>query len=136
MQKRVDVEGYGPWSVKDGAEHVQPPTSVLEQMVAERVHLDRVRIGQRPPSGILPGTHRSGKLNSDQIDDLRRRVAEVVNAWSRGGGLLVMRPLLLHASSRAKKPGHRRVIHMEFAGCELAGGLQWRGYVGMSERRD
>ncbi len=41
------------------------------------------------------------------------------------GGLVVMRPLLLHASSPAKSPGHRRVVHIEYAAAELADGLKW-----------
>ncbi len=41
------------------------------------------------------------------------------------GGLVVMRPLLLHASSPAKSPAHRRVIHVEYAATDLSGGLEW-----------
>lgn len=36
-----------------------------------------------------------------------------------------MRPLLLHASSPAASPGHRRVLHVEYAAAGLPGGLQW-----------
>jgi hypothetical protein len=36
-----------------------------------------------------------------------------------------MRPLLLHASSPAADPRHRRVIHLEFAAEPLPGGLEW-----------
>ena len=36
-----------------------------------------------------------------------------------------MRPLLLHASSPSKVPGHRRVIHLDFASSPLPGGLYW-----------
>jgi ectoine hydroxylase-related dioxygenase (phytanoyl-CoA dioxygenase family) len=123
VRERIDVEGYGPWSVKDGVDHVQPPTSVLEQMVAVRVHLDECG-SDNGPLRVLPGTHRFGKLSPGQIEELRSQAQEVECLVPRGG-LLVMRPLLLHASSRAKNPGHRRVIHIEFAACELAGGLRW-----------
>ncbi len=36
-----------------------------------------------------------------------------------------MRPLLLHASSEVSVPTHRRVIHLEYATCPLADGLEW-----------
>jgi hypothetical protein len=36
-----------------------------------------------------------------------------------------MRPLLLHASASGTGPGHRRVIHLEYAVEELPGGLEW-----------
>jgi hypothetical protein len=41
------------------------------------------------------------------------------------GGLLVMRPLLLHASSPAAHPTHRRVIHLEFGPSQLPHGVAW-----------
>jgi hypothetical protein len=41
------------------------------------------------------------------------------------GGVLLMRPLLLHASSASQVPRHRRVLHIEWAAQELPGGLQW-----------
>lgn len=40
VQRQMDVPGFGPWSVKDGIVHVQPPEEVLNAMVAIRVHLD------------------------------------------------------------------------------------------------
>ena len=45
------------------------------------------------------------------------------------GGILAFRPLLLHASSPARQPRHRRVVHLEFAAVELAGGLEWHERV-------
>ncbi len=36
-----------------------------------------------------------------------------------------MRPLLLHASASGTNPGHRRVIHLEYAAVSLPGGLEW-----------
>jgi hypothetical protein len=38
-----------------------------------------------------------------------------------------MRPLLLHASASARVPGHRRVIHLEYAAESLPDGLEWYG---------
>ncbi len=123
VRARRDVEGYGPWSSKAGIPHVQPPISVLERMVALRVHLDDCG-PDNGPLRVLPGSHRAGLLRASEIDGWRQRVAEVSCIVMRGG-LVVMRPLLLHASSPAKSPGHRRVVHIEYAAAELADGLKW-----------
>ncbi len=123
VRARRDVAGYGPWSSKAGVPHVQPPIPVLERMVAVRVHLDDC-CDDNGPVRVLPGSHRAGLLRAAEIEAWRRRVAEVSCIVPRGG-LLVMRPLLLHASSAAKSPVHRRVIHIEYAATELTGGLEW-----------
>jgi ectoine hydroxylase-related dioxygenase (phytanoyl-CoA dioxygenase family) len=124
VRSRRDVPAYGPWSTKAGIAHVQPPVAVLERMVAVRVHLDRCGPDDGPLR-VIPGSHRAGRLGPGEIEELRARVKEVVCEAERGG-LLAIRPLLLHASSPARAPGHRRVIHIEYAAAELAGGLEWR----------
>ena len=45
-----------------------------------------------------------------------------------------MRPLLLHASSIAIVPTHRRVIHLEYASQSLADGLEWYCSAATQER--
>ena len=123
VRARRDVPAYGPWSTKSGIPHVQPPPEVLERMVAVRVHLDPCGPADGPLR-VLPGSHRSGRLGPGEIEEWRSRVGEVACVVPRGG-LLVMCPLLLHASSPAHTPDHRRVIHIEYAAVELAGGLEW-----------
>jgi hypothetical protein len=51
--------------------------------------------------------------------------------WTDKAGVphVAFRPLLLHASAPARAPGHRRVLHIEFASCELAPPLEWRWRV-------
>jgi ectoine hydroxylase-related dioxygenase (phytanoyl-CoA dioxygenase family) len=124
VAQRTDVPGYGPWSEKAGVVHVQPPVEVLESMLAVRFHLDPSG-SNSGPLRVVPGSHRIGKLRDAEIPSWRSRIAEQACLVPRGGALL-MRPLLLHASSPAREPTHRRVIHIEFAGCHLAPGLEWR----------
>lgn len=122
VRSRMDVKGFGPWSVKAGVVHVQPPAAVLDKMLAVRVHLDDC--GQENGAlRVIPGSHRFGRLTADQIQT--RSAAAFASCPVRRGGVLLMRPLLLHASSAAISPSHRRVIHIDFAGCELPGGLEW-----------
>lgn len=110
--------------MKDGVHHVQAPPDVLETMLTVRIHLDDCGL-ENGPLRVLPGTHRYGWLNADDIQRLRGEVEEASCAIALGGAIL-MRPLLLHASSKAMKPQHRRVLHLEFAASALPGGLEWQ----------
>lgn len=126
VAERHDVAGFGPWSVKAGVPHVEPPTNVLERMVTVRVALDAAdedNGGLR----VLPGSHRLGVLSPQQLHDLDASAA-VTPDVPRGGALL-MRPLLLHASSQARQATHRRVIHLEFAAESLPSPLDWHDRV-------
>ena len=123
VQERLDVEGFGPWTTKRGVTSVQPPASVLESMLTVRVHLDECG-HDNGPVRVIPGSHRHGRLKPDQIDDLVATEQPSVCS-AELGGVLVMRPLLLHASSPAGAPSHRRVVHLDFAFANLPGGLRW-----------
>lgn len=126
VRERRDVAGFGPWTEKAGVPHVQPPVEVLERMVAVRLHLDDCT-ERNGPVRVLPGSHRRGRLTSAEVALVRETVPEVVCTVPRGG-VLVFHSLLLHASSPAVEPVHRRVVHVEYVGAEwrtLPGGLDW-----------
>jgi len=124
LAKRHDIPGFGPWSVKAGVVHVQPPVEILERMVNVRLHLDPCG-ADNGPVRVLPGSHGTGKLSADAIGRLHGEIESVSCVVPRDG-LLVMRPLLLHASSPATIPGHRRVVHLEFVTGALPDPLAWR----------
>jgi ectoine hydroxylase-related dioxygenase (phytanoyl-CoA dioxygenase family) len=122
VQQRVDTPGFGPWSQKAGLFHVQPPIDVLQRMLTMRVHLDDCS-RSNGPLRVIPGSHRR-ILNSEELARLveeSREVSCVVPA----GGVLVMRPLIVHASSPALNVGRRRVIHLEYSTGSLPGNLRW-----------
>ena len=127
VREKRSVPGWGPWSVKAGVVHVQPPPEVLACMLTIRLHLDHCG-AENGPLRVLPGTHTLGRLSPAQIADLRQHIPETVCAVGVGGALL-MRPLLLHASSDADEPGHRRVVHLEFAEGKLPHGLEWNEQI-------
>ena len=123
VKEKSEVAEFGPWSTKDGVAHVQPPASVLERMITLRVHLDPCD-ETNGPLQVLAGSHRSGKLSAEQIAVWRQNITATICVVPVGGAV-VMRPLILHASSPSQAPTHRRVIHLEFAAAPLPGGLAW-----------
>lgn len=120
---RVEVPGFGPWSVKNGIPHVQPPAEVLAGMLTVRLHLDDADEGNGALR-VLAGSHLEGRLDTAAIEAWRARGPEVVCVAAAGDALL-MRPLLLHASGRSTEARHRRVLHLEYAAVPLPGGLRW-----------
>lgn len=113
VAEKHELDGWGPWSTKAGIHHVQPPAAVLERMLAVRLHLDDCG-PDNGPLRVLPGTHRRGKIPRAEIQRLRGELDEAVCLAAKGDAVL-MRPLLLHASSPAHAASHRRVVHIEYA---------------------
>lgn len=122
VEAKIEAEGFGPWSEKAGALHVQPPAAILAAMLTLRLHLDACD-AQNGALRVIPGSHRLGKVDSAQIAQLTGENETTVPVAS--GGAMLMRPLLLHASSPSNRAAHRRVIHLEFAAADLPGGLRW-----------
>lgn len=120
---RRHVPGFGPWSKKSGVDHVQPPVDVLERMLTVRLHLDDCG-PENGPLRVLPGSHSRGVLAPAALEQMLQE-GTPIPCHVPAAGAVLMRPLLLHASSTATHPGHRRVIHLEFASGPLPGGLEW-----------
>jgi ectoine hydroxylase-related dioxygenase (phytanoyl-CoA dioxygenase family) len=123
VRERRDVPGFKLWTLKANVVHVQPPDGVLEQMLTVRLHLDDSD-EMNGPLRVISGSHRAGIIPEDEIGKWIQLHASTTCIVPRGGALL-MRPLLLHASSRATHPVHRRVLHLEYAAQTLPGGLVW-----------
>jgi hypothetical protein len=125
VRVRRDVPGFGPWTLKGGVPHAIAPADLLARMVTIRLHLDDCGPSSGPMR-VLPGSHADGKLNPTAIATRTARAhIDAVDCLVPAGGIVVMRPLLLHASASGTGPGHRRVIHLEYAAEPLPGGLEW-----------
>jgi ectoine hydroxylase-related dioxygenase (phytanoyl-CoA dioxygenase family) len=122
LRERREAPGWGPWSTKDGVNYAHAPASALEQVLALRLHLDD-SVAENGPLRVLPGTHTLGVLSDEALHDLSTQIAAVDCLVPRGG-VLAMRPLVVHASSKSQSPRSRRVLHLEYAASvEIADGL-------------
>ena len=126
VRERKDCHGFGPWTVKAGIVHVQPPAEIMAGILAIRLHLDESGL-DNGPLRMISGSHRQGRLSATEIT--RRVKSDSVICTVPKGGAILMRPLLLHASSACEAPKSRRVIHLEFAATELPGGLDWHDKI-------
>jgi ectoine hydroxylase-related dioxygenase (phytanoyl-CoA dioxygenase family) len=122
LLERREIPGWGPWSVKDGVNYAHAPATALSQVLALRVHLDD-STDENGPLRVLPDTHTLGVLTDESLHDLSTRIA-AIDCLVPQGGVLAMRPLIVHASSKSQTHAPRRVLHIEYASsASVADGL-------------
>ncbi|NOW45415.1 ectoine hydroxylase-related dioxygenase (phytanoyl-CoA dioxygenase family) [Novosphingobium sp. SG751A] len=125
VKERVEVDGFGPWSVKAGLHHVAPPFDVLARMVTLRVHLDDVP-ATNAPLLIAPGSHRHGRVPVDAVEGVVAR-CDTMACLASAGDVWAYATPILHASEAASRPARRRVLQVDFSADALPGGLEWLG---------
>lgn len=113
LRERRDLIGWGPWSVKEGVVYAHAPARALERLLSLRVHLDD-STENNGPLRVLPGTHTRGVLTDSDIERLSSEIRPV-NCVVNSGGVVAMRPLIVHASSKSTSDMPRRVLHIEYA---------------------
>jgi ectoine hydroxylase-related dioxygenase (phytanoyl-CoA dioxygenase family) len=104
---------WGPWSKKAGILYAHAPDWALARILALRIHLD-ASTRENGPLRVIPGSHAFGVLSDSEVFRIARRQEQVECLIPRGG-MLAMRPLLIHASSKALADQQRRVLHIEYA---------------------
>ena len=104
---------WGPWSKKDGVHYAHAPSWALSRVLALRLHLD-ASTNENGPLRVIPDSHAVGVLTDDEVFTVARKQEPVVCLVPRGG-VLAMRPLLIHSSSKARADAPRRVLHIEYA---------------------
>jgi ectoine hydroxylase-related dioxygenase (phytanoyl-CoA dioxygenase family) len=123
LESRNDSTEWGPWSMKAGILYAHAPAWALSRVLALRLHLD-ASTSENGPLRVIPGSHIGGVLSDDEILDLAKARGNVETSVPRGG-VLAMRPLLIHSSSKALGPEPRRVLHIEYADAlDLGPGLR------------
>ena len=123
LRERHETPGWGPWSVKDGVIYAHAPENAFSQVLALRLHLDD-STEENGPLRVLPKTHTLGVLSDEELHNLSTRVAPV-DCLVPCSGVLAMRPLIVHASSKSQSSAPRRVLHIEYAASlGIANGLE------------
>ena len=121
LQAHFEAAGWGPWSVKEGVIYAHAPAQALSRVVALRLHID-ASTSENGPLRIVPGSHALGVLTDDQIGRIVRS-AHPTECVVSAGGILVMRPLHIHSSSKSVSSLPRRVLHIEYSDAlDLGGG--------------
>lgn len=122
VSQKFESAGWGPWSQKDGVLHVQPPPGVLSHMVSFRVHLN-ASTEENGCLKLIPNSHSGGLLSQAAISSYPKEAA--INCLAPLGSVLVMRPHVLHASSKATNSNPRRILHLEYSSYKLPAGVHW-----------
>lgn len=125
VKARHDLPGYGPWSIKAGVQHVEPPFAIIEAMVTLRIHLDPVP-ADNAPLLIARGSHRLGRIPEGDIDRVVRHLGHYVCLADRGD-VWAYRTPIVHASAPSAQLAGRRVLQIDYAADALSGGLEWAG---------
>jgi ectoine hydroxylase-related dioxygenase (phytanoyl-CoA dioxygenase family) len=122
VDNRVALEGYSSWTKKQDIFSVCPPEYILQKTFTIRIHLDDTD-EKNGALKVLSGSHKK-RLNDDEISIITNNsVPNIVEVGA--GGIMLMKPLLLHASSKAQNQKRRRVIHLEFTSARLPIELAW-----------
>jgi len=121
VDKKVDVPGFKNWTTKSGNFAVQPPVEILQDNFTIRIHLDDTD-ETNGALKVIPGSARKGVRDPQEINIANdASTCCQVNA----GGIMIMKPLLMHASDRTISDKCRRVIHLEFSRGALPEPIDW-----------
>ncbi|CAL2104406.1 Phytanoyl-CoA dioxygenase (PhyH) [Tenacibaculum sp. 190130A14a] len=117
VSRKFKEDGYTNWTKKNGQLGVIPPTEILDKTITFRIHLDKTDETNGALS-VIPKTHSKGIIRVDESFDKSSLGNEELCVVEKGG-VMLMNPLLLHASSKSVSAYDRRVIHLEFCNQEI-----------------
>ena len=125
VRERAEATGYGPWSVKRGLNHVEPPFEIIAAMITLRIHLDDTP-ADNAPLLIVPGSHRLGRIPEGCIAEVVART-EPQACLAAAGDVWTYSTPIVHASGRSSGHRHRRVVQVDYSSAVLPDGLDWLG---------
>ncbi|OJV54460.1 MAG: phytanoyl-CoA dioxygenase [Bacteroidetes bacterium 43-16] len=121
VDKKIVLESFGPWTIKQGQSAVQPPIDILENIFTLRIHLDDTD-ADNGALRVIEQSHRKKIYRPEMLD---RTLEQETICPVKKGGIMIMKPLLLHSSARSTNHKKRRVIHIECSNVTLPGSLNW-----------
>lgn len=121
VDKKLNLNGFGPWTTKQNQFAVQPPIDFLKNIFTIRIHLDDTDENNGALK-VVPNSHSKEIYRPETIDwNVETEKICSVNK----GGIMIMKPLILHGSNRTTNNQKRRVIHIEFSNMELPEEINW-----------
>ena len=119
VNKKIEIENFENWTVKQNQFAVQPPTAILEKNFTIRIHIDKTTKNNGALK-VINNSHSKGIFRVENLEIENETICEVEK-----GGIMIMKPLLFHASNKTTNNERRRVIHIEFSNQQLPDGLDW-----------
>ncbi|WP_136668297.1 phytanoyl-CoA dioxygenase family protein [Flavobacterium sp. H122] len=124
LEEKIETENYINWTSKHNQVAVQPPLPILENIFTVRVHLDDTT-KHNGAVKVITSSHKNGII---LMNNLLLDKKEEVECEVSKGGIMLMKPLTLHASTKTTNNKRRRVIHIEFSNQTLPNNLKWSEY--------
>jgi ectoine hydroxylase-related dioxygenase (phytanoyl-CoA dioxygenase family) len=121
VDKKVTIEGYKNWTTKDNQFAVIPPLHILENNFTIRIHLDKTT----SKNGALKVINKSHNKEVYRPENINFDIETETICEVEKGGIMIMKPLLLHASNKTTDGERRRVIHIEFSNHILPNEIEW-----------
>jgi len=124
VDQKIESEAYKNWVVRKGLFGVQPPVNILEDTITVRIHLDDTDVNNGALK-VIAGSHLNGviRVEKEELKTEEEKICKV-----KRGGVMLMKPLVLHASNKTTNGKQRRVIHLEFCTHKLESPLGWLEY--------
>ena len=129
VDKKVEIENFKNWTTKQNQFAVQPLKEILEQNFTIRIHIDKTT-KQNGALKVLNKSHRKGIVRTENIE-IENEIETICEVEK--GGIMIMKPLLFHASNKTTNNKRRRVIHIEFSNQNLPNELEWSEKMSFSE---
>ena len=121
VKNKIETKDYHSWTNKSEQLGVIPPLYILENSYTFRIHLDKTD----ETNGVLKvisKSHQKGIIRVDNKFDASEQGDEVFCDIGKGG-IMLMKPMLLHSSQKSISEKDRRVIHLEFCNQEIP--MEW-----------
>ena len=128
VKEKIEESGYSNWTIKKDQIGVIPPMDVLDNIVTFRIHLDNTDV-TNGALRVLKKSHRIGVIRIDENFN-KSIYGNEVACEVKKGGVMLMKPLLLHASQKSISESDRRVIHLEFSNMEIPMGWSEKRRIG------
>lgn len=128
VDNKENIEGFGPWTTKHNQFAVQPPLEFLENIFTIRIHLDETDEN----NGALKVVDESHSKQIYRPETIDWNIEKESFCSVKSGGIMLMKPLLLHGSNRTSNQKRRRVIHIEFSNMSLPSQIKWSEFAEIS----